>query len=262
MENTSDTLTTSMRRTIKQKLFRILSPVVILLLCCILSADELIKPWYKDMLPDGSIVWYKRHSKVIYPEQFTGNTREISFQGEALFEIAKDPSKPFIIHSGNFSTEVKGTSFRLITAPSHIKVDVLTGKVKISGTCDPEGIMVIANQQLTYYDQCRQNELPQYAIGVLSGEERTSIISDTEYDLSFEEDVPLNVVLRKLERKFDVTFILRNPAINNCPITMDLTDAPLEEVVSSISIALGDGFTDNTYEIRGNIIILDGVGCD
>ena len=60
----------------------------------------------KIQLPDSSTVYLAGGSKLIYPERFSGNTREISLQGEAFFEVTKNPKKPFIIHTGDVQTRV------------------------------------------------------------------------------------------------------------------------------------------------------------
>ena len=41
-------------------------------------------------LPDGSVVWLNSETKLTYPNQFTGNRRFVSLEGEAYFEVAKD----------------------------------------------------------------------------------------------------------------------------------------------------------------------------
>ncbi|WP_214226702.1 FecR family protein [Pedobacter sp. B4-66] len=84
-------------------------------------------------LSDSSIVYLAGGSKLRYPSRFTGNTREISLEGEAFFEIAKNRKKPFIIHTGDVRTLVVGTSFRINAFKDKpFLVEVATGKVRIS----------------------------------------------------------------------------------------------------------------------------------
>ena len=40
-----------------------------------------------DTLPDGSVVVLNKKSTISYPQNFTGNTREVSMTGEAFFEV-------------------------------------------------------------------------------------------------------------------------------------------------------------------------------
>src|SRR5690606_32246350 len=39
-------------------------------------------------LSDGSVVWLKGKSQLIYPPNFSGNTREVTLIGEAFFDVA------------------------------------------------------------------------------------------------------------------------------------------------------------------------------
>ncbi|KGO80210.1 iron dicitrate transport regulator FecR [Flavobacterium beibuense F44-8] len=83
-------------------------------------------------LPDGSRVWLNEGTKIEYPENFDGSTRNIVLTGEAFFEVEKDSSKPFIISSGLIKTTVLGTSFNVKAYNGTVPlVEVRTGKVKV-----------------------------------------------------------------------------------------------------------------------------------
>lgn len=85
-------------------------------------------------LPDGTRIWVNENTEIQYPEQFTGNVRTVTLKGEAFFEVAKNPSKPFIITSGAIRTTVLGTSFNVKAYASiQPEVHVRTGKVKVEG---------------------------------------------------------------------------------------------------------------------------------
>ncbi|MCH7400722.1 FecR family protein [Belliella kenyensis] len=64
-------------------------------------------------LPDGTIVTLKPNTKLYYPEKF-GESREVKLEGNAFFDVFKDPTKPFSIHFEETSIEVIGTSFEII----------------------------------------------------------------------------------------------------------------------------------------------------
>src|SRR5688572_11569126 len=50
-------------------------------------------------LSDGSVVFLNANSTLKYPDKFTGERREVFLEGEAFFQVAKDPAHPFIIHT-------------------------------------------------------------------------------------------------------------------------------------------------------------------
>ncbi len=64
-------------------------------------------------LNDGSQVALNRETQLKYPEKFNGNLREVYLNGEAYFEVAKNPKKPFIIHAADACIMVIGTSFNI-----------------------------------------------------------------------------------------------------------------------------------------------------
>lgn len=83
------------------------------------------------VLTDGSKIWLNADSKISYPEVFDGNTREVTLDGEAFFDVAKNPSKPFIIHLANGTVRVLGTSFniRAYASEKTVETSVATGRV-------------------------------------------------------------------------------------------------------------------------------------
>jgi transmembrane sensor len=82
-------------------------------------------------LSDGSKIWLNADSKIQYPDVFAGDTREVYLNGEAFFDVAKNPSKPFIIHLANGTVRVLGTSFNVRAYDNEkvVETSVATGKV-------------------------------------------------------------------------------------------------------------------------------------
>ena len=82
-------------------------------------------------LADGSTITLNSQGKLMCPEQF-GDTREVTLEGEAFFQINRKAAKPFIVHSAGLKTSVLGTSFNINTFGSEsIEVTVVTGKVQV-----------------------------------------------------------------------------------------------------------------------------------
>lgn len=85
------------------------------------------------VLPDSSVITLGPTSRLRYPEVFATNAREISLEGEAFFEVSRNPKKPFIIHTGVVQTRVLGTSFKIDALKGKpVCVAVATGKVSVS----------------------------------------------------------------------------------------------------------------------------------
>lgn len=89
----------------------------------------------KIMLPDSSMVYLAKSSKLRWPSSFlAASSRTIYLEGEAFFEVTQNPNKPFIVHSGSLITEVLGTSFNITAyaAANEYRVAVQTGRVSVS----------------------------------------------------------------------------------------------------------------------------------
>lgn len=87
---------------------------------------------YKVSLDDGSEIWLNSSTTLDFPFAFSGTSREVSINGEAYLKIAKDRSRPFIVHLPGSSVEVLGTEFNVNTYDSGIvKVALVTGAVDL-----------------------------------------------------------------------------------------------------------------------------------
>jgi len=84
-------------------------------------------------LSDGTKVWLNSGSKLIYPGKFGNGSRSVSIEGEAYFEVAKDPGKPFIVNTSDLDIMVLGTTFNLKNYPDekNIETTVIEGSVKV-----------------------------------------------------------------------------------------------------------------------------------
>jgi transmembrane sensor len=85
-------------------------------------------------LPDGTMVWLNATSSIKYPSVFSKDERRVELTGEAYFEVAHHPSKPFIVTSAGQSVSVLGTHFNINAYPDEetIKTTLLEGSIKVS----------------------------------------------------------------------------------------------------------------------------------
>lgn len=88
---------------------------------------------YKFTLPDGTQVWLNGASTITYPTEFCGKERIVSITGEAYFEVAKDPSRPFNIRTNNMEAEVLGTNVDIdaYSGQGAIRTTLLEGRIKV-----------------------------------------------------------------------------------------------------------------------------------
>lgn len=203
----------------------------------------------KAILGDGTLVWLKGNSTLQYPERFEGNLRTVTLTGEALFEVTKDASHPFVIRCGNLSAKVLGTSFNLKTDANAIELTVLTGKVELSSATGGNAVVVLPNQKITY------NGFPQHEKIPVKEEERRIMLHGTEYDMTF-RGATMKDIAERIEKKFNVHVELDGSGVADCLITADFTDQSLDDTFRMIAEILGF-----TYNIRGDTVTITGGGC-
>ncbi|MBV7529698.1 FecR family protein [Chitinophaga sp. sic0106] len=87
---------------------------------------------YKIVLSDGSEVWLNAATTLKFPFHFSGGSREIYLDGEAYFKIAKDPQRPFVVHTALNDIDVLGTAFNINTYSSaNVQTSLTSGRVMV-----------------------------------------------------------------------------------------------------------------------------------
>jgi transmembrane sensor len=106
-------------------------------------------------LPDSSIVWLNKNSRLTFPEEFDADQRVVYLEGEAFFDVRKNPHQPFIIHAGATTTKVLGTSFdvKAYQGDKEVSVTVITGKVAFS---TERQTLLLLPQQTGIYTKAKQ----------------------------------------------------------------------------------------------------------
>ncbi|RAK52625.1 FecR family protein [Phenylobacterium deserti] len=102
-------------------------------------------------LPDGSRLRLNTDSEVQLA--FTAGERRVRLRrGQAVFEAAKDPSRPFVVDAGLAEVRALGTRFDVWRAPGSVRIALLDGKVEVAPSAtDPAArtAVLAPGQQLT-----------------------------------------------------------------------------------------------------------------
>ncbi len=93
------------------------------------------------VLPDGSIVLLKDGARIT--ESFTAGVRRIGLvQGEAMFEVAKDRTRPFIVSAAGVEVRAVGTAFAVDLRRSSVEVLITEGTVAVDQVGSPSSAPV------------------------------------------------------------------------------------------------------------------------
>ncbi|WP_104383502.1 FecR family protein [Sphingobacterium sp. HMA12] len=84
-------------------------------------------------LPDGTKVWLNAASTISFPKAFAAHERTIQLEGEAYFEVTKNPHKPFKVMANGTEVLVHGTHFNVAAYPTEklVKTTLFEGAVTV-----------------------------------------------------------------------------------------------------------------------------------
>lgn len=183
-------------------------------------------------LSDGSQVWLNGHSKLKYPKQFHGTTRELYLEGEAFFEVARDTTKPFMVHAGSLHTKVLGTAFniRSYRNSSLARVSVARGKVAVSE--GQQQVVLIADEEVSYHKQNKLMIKSEYDGKVLDWWQKGG-------SYQFREETLADVAIM-LRSKFGKEITITNASLAAKKITasFDNTES-LQDVTDALKFIVG-----------------------
>jgi transmembrane sensor len=107
-------------------------------------------------LPDGSIVTLNAGSNIKIDEKYGIATRDIYLEGEAFFEVKRDTSLPFIVHTTAMDVKALGTAFN-VKAYLHEKItetSLIKGLVEVTLKEDNNLKMLLyPNQKIEWQHQ-------------------------------------------------------------------------------------------------------------
>jgi len=209
------------------------------------STDQIVKSF---ILPDGTLVSLNSNTQLKYPKKFGKETREVSIEGEAFFEVKPNKNKPFIIHAGNAQIKVLGTSFNVSAYPRAklIEVIVETGKVQVlNNLTEPK----LTNELILNPGDKGTLVFSSNALLKTTNQDPNFMAWKT-HNLIFRA-TSLSEVIGNLEKVYKVNIRLDNPKLNGLLLTAHFNDYPLEFILKVIETT----FQMETQKIDGQYIL-------
>ncbi len=200
-------------------------------------------------LDDGTVITLNQNSKLLYPKKFNQNERRVKLEGDAFFEVAKKPDKPFLIETSQIEVKVLGTSFYVDARPEKDQVEVMVknGKVELTAPGQKEVVLTagqkgiyIKEQQAFFTETNNDDNFLAWKTGIIQ-------FKDTE----------LSQVVQVLNRTYSTHITLQNLRLENCRLTATFENASLDDALLVISETL-----DLEVNRTANAIILSGTGCE
>lgn len=214
---------------------------------------EIVEPIYNEItmdyghrggvtLSDGTKVFINSGSRILIPNKFKDNVREVILEGEAYFDVVKNPNKPFIIKTNGSVVEVLGTSFTVRSYPGdqHVQTVVEEGTVsfRANGDNNKQGVILSAGHLgvLNLTDNTMQKK---------TGVDVSFYLSWKDGYLKFNDESMIEVA-KQLERKYDLNVVFEDKSIRNLNLTAELKSRSLKYVLQTIATSLD---IDYTFEL-------------
>lgn len=199
-------------------------------------------------LPDGSTALLNENSKLSFTQAFGKSKREVTLEGEALFDVTHDPAKAFIVHTGKVSTTVLGTSFNVNTTQTKITVTVVRGLVQVG-------------DELRIYGKINPDEQIEVDIAssdfvVRNGKAEEALAWQKNFVTL--DNITMTEAAAKIEKRFNVKVTIANEELKDCVVSAIFFDnETLKQMVEGISAV-----RQATATINGNtVVIKGGIGC-
>lgn len=197
-------------------------------------------------LGDGTRVRLNADSKLIVSKDFLKGERKITLNGEAYFDVAHDPKRPFIIYANRSTIEVLGTAFnvRSLSGQDNDQVAVVDGKVSFKNASQEnteQTAIILSKGQYGYLDNTEGTiRVDEVAID--------NYLSWKSGQLKFEE-LTLDQICVQLSRLYGIECIYADEKIRNLFFTAEFSNESLEKTLSVLALSL-----DLEYEKEGNTV--------
>ncbi len=182
-------------------------------------------------LSDGTEVSLNYGSRIKYPRNFSGATREITLSGEAYFNVAHNPEKPFVVKTQALNVTALGTEFdvQAYDGDATVAATLVEGKVAVDKVMADRSVNPIGTMVPGQHVQYNKNT------GRISSTKGNieKYIAWTEGKMVFDNS-PITAVAKELSRKFNVDIEVAED-IRELTYTVTFVNDPLSLILDLMS---------------------------
>jgi transmembrane sensor len=203
------------------------------------------------ILSDGTKVWLNAGSSLTYDTAYNRVVREVSLTGEAFFDVTKNKTKPFIIHTAKFDIKVLGTEFNVksYSTDRTTEASLIRGSIEVTFKDNPNRTIILKpNEKLVVNNKSsetsflknnkKSSELSDVAIKGLTHEHNTGTIIETswvENKLIF-QDESFEDISHQLERWYGVTIVFKNNQLKENHLTGNFKNETIRQALDALKL--------------------------
>ncbi|QHS60353.1 FecR family protein [Chitinophaga agri] len=200
-------------------------------------------------LPDGSTVYLNVSSKLTY-DYGQENSRQVTLEGEAFFDVLKDEQRPFIIHTKKMDITVLGTTFnvRAYEEDKTVETSLIQGKVEVTIKGDvPKKVILTPNQKIVLENEEKNSPVKSVSMPVMHDKEpyrleevtiipTDSLVAETAWKencLVFNNERFEDIAL-KMERWYDVQIIFEDKQLAENRFTGTFINETVDQTLEAL----------------------------
>lgn len=203
-------------------------------------------------LPDSSTVWLRSGTRLVYDRNMMeARERRVKIDGEAYFDVSKNPRKPFYVGLKHLDIKVTGTEFNCSTDyEDALRVTLTEGHVEMLQQLTNGNVTLATLTPGQYFDySVQKNSFYVKAIDV-----RKQIGWKDNYML-FEDDL-MSDVIENISHWYGVEIIVADKEIANMRFTAHFEDLRLNQVIDILELSsnLSSAYYHGKIDTAGNVV--------
>ena len=199
---------------------------------------------YKVRLADGTLVYLNSATRMKYPVKFDEKERKVYLSGEAYFEVAKDPERPFFVEMEGVEVRVYGTSFNVNT---HQEGNIQTVLVKGS-----IGVKVLSSGMESMIRPGQMAEFKQGSRKIDVKEVNVAVYTDWKDGIFRFENQRLEDILTVLSNWYDVDVFYQTASVKELHFSGYMERyKDVSVILEAITLSTGV-----TFSVQGKTIIV------
>ncbi|TKC06545.1 DUF4974 domain-containing protein [Pedobacter polaris] len=204
------------------------------------------------ILDDGTKIWLNKRTTISYNKDFGKHRREITLEGEAYFDVAKNRKTPLFIHAGNIDIEVKGTAFNVNAYKENpdIQVALVRGLIQVSDRLDDKNsVQLHPNEKLIFSKLTRGD---QHGFRVLPLTPNL-LLTDTKWTvdtLVFHKEKLKDLALR-MEKKYGLKIEIQGEHLREKRFSGTFTDETIQQALRALKLSY-----PLTYTIGDKLVVI------
>ncbi|MBL7965551.1 MAG: FecR family protein [Prolixibacteraceae bacterium] len=181
------------------------------------------------VLPDGSLVWLNSGSSLTYPSCFDTESRKISLEGEAYFEVVKNENVPMEVSAGQLKVRVYGTKFNLnaYADEDRIETTLVEGKVALIPKNNKKEIPLEPGYNASF-------SLTDQHMEISKVKDMEAYIGWKDGKLLFRDEQLIHIV-KDLERRYNVDIQVTDTSLYEYTLYATFIDENIEQVLDIFS---------------------------